>query len=198
MYLGRMMGEKIQKQRALFFTRPLAPLFAGLILLSLFTSFSFASPLRGQATSAESVKVEYNEQKDITTIVLDPIILVSRKYEQLRLGAMASYKGRTRVQPKEVSLLFVSLSATDEDKYESARKVTVVADDQRLNLGEAQRSKQAHNGLFIESMAIVIPSDIFLRICWAKELTIKLGFTEVRLSADQITRLRSAASYMTQ
>jgi len=36
-----------------------------------------------------------------------------------------------------------------------------------------------------------------LQITRAKELTMRLGLTEVKLTTDQITLLRAAASYMT-
>ncbi len=174
------------------------PSLVAISFLTLLPFVSFSSSARRQETTPERVKVAYDEQKDLTQITLNPIILVSRKYEELRLGATTSYKGRVRVKPKEVALIFISLSASDVDKYESARKLKVVADGQQFALGETQRSKQAQQGLFIESMVAVVPSDIFFRICWAKEVRIKLGLTEVKLSTDQVTMLRAAASYMTQ
>jgi hypothetical protein len=173
----------------------------GTIALSLFLFVLFvscAAAAQAQETQGQSVKVNYDAQKDITQITLNPMILVSRKFEELRLGAMTSYKGKVKVEPKEVALIFVSLSAMDVNKYESTRQLTVVADGQRFPLGETQRSKQAQNGLFIESMAAIVPFDMFLRICRAKDVTMKLGLTTVKLSTQQITLLRAAASYMAQ
>ena len=192
--------KNIQQSNRFFYLALVRAAHALLVIsLSSFLAFvSFPSPGRAQDTRPQKVTMEYDEQKDITQITLNPIILASRKYEELRLGATASYKGKVRVQPKEVSLIFVSLSAADVDKYESARKLRVLADGQQFALGETQRAKQAQNGLFIESMVAIIPLDIFLRICWAKEVRMKLGLTEVKLSTEHITMLRAAASYMTQ
>lgn len=96
------------------------------------------SPVLAQDTRSDRVTVEYDERNDITRISLNPMILASRKFEELRLGAVASYKGKVKIQPKEVALIFISLSASDENKYETARKLTVLADGERLALGEAQ------------------------------------------------------------
>jgi hypothetical protein len=154
--------------------------------------------IRAQEISPERVKTEYDATKNITQITLNPMILVSRKFEELRLGATTSYNGKTRVRPKEIALIFFSLSATNADRYETARKLTITVEDQPFPLGETQRSKQTQNGVFIESMVTVVPTDFFLRISQAKEVTMKLGTTEVKLTSEQISILRVAASYMTQ
>jgi hypothetical protein len=169
-----------------------------LVILSVaLTALSGCASLgRAQDKGADWVKVQYDEQKDVTQITLNPFVLASRKLEELRLGVMASYKGRVRAQPKEVVLLFLSLSAADADKYETARRLTVLADGRTLGGGNVQRSKQTQNGLFVEALAAVVPFDTFQRICQAKEVTLKLGITEVKLSPAQIALLGIAADYM--
>ncbi len=169
---------------------------ACLSLLS-FSSLPSAAA-RAQEGKAQLVKQEYFEKQDVTQITLNPFILASRKFEELRLGAVTSYPGKVKTKPREVALLFVSLSKADTNKYESARMLTIITNEQRYPLGETKRSKQARDSLFIETMAAVIPMDTFVRICWSKEVSIKLGLTEVKLSPDQISLLRAAASYMTQ
>ena len=151
-----------------------------------------------QQPKVELVKVEYNEQKDLTQITLNPIILASRKHEELRLGAVTSYPGKVKQKPREVALLFISFSRSDTDKYDAARMLTVTTNTQKYPLGETKRTKQAQEGLFIETMAAVVPMDTFVSICWSKEVTIRLGLTDVKLSPDQISLLRAAVSYMTQ
>ena len=144
------------------------------------------------------LKVEYNSQKDLTQITLDPFVLTSRKLEELRLGAVTGYPGKTKSQPKEVALIFLSLSPLEGNKYEAAHKLTITADGQRIVLGPMQYAKQSQNGLFIESMTTGIPFESFLRVCRSKEVTIKLGFAEVTLSPKQITLLQAFASYATE
>ena len=168
----------------------------GVISLSFLTLISGTGVGLAQEPGGKKINVEYDAQKDITKITLNPMILVSRKYEELRLGAMTSYQGKLKVEPKEAALIFVSLSAADVSKYESARRLTILADGQQLFVGETQWSKQTQNGVFMESMAAVIPFDIFLRASRAKEVTMKLGLTTVKLSPEHITMLRAAASYM--
>lgn len=168
------------------------------VLLVVLTALLSPPAIRAQETQGELVKVQYDPQKDATQISLNPVILISRKHEELRLGAVTGYPGKTKVTPKEVVLVFVSLTAADVNKYESARKLTVIIGEQRLPLGETKRAKQTQNGVFIETMMIGIPMDLFLRLGRAKAVTLKLGFTEVALTPAQLTILRAAGSYMTE
>jgi hypothetical protein len=168
-------------------------------------TFALCFPLFGcsafgqaQETKSELVKVEYNQQKDITQISLKPILLASRKNEVLRVGAVASHPGKIRVRPREVALLFIYLSTSDTNKYEAARMLTVITNEQKFPFGETRHSKGTQNGLFVETMAAIIPMESFLRISWSKEVTMKLGLTEIKLSPNQISQLRAVASYMTQ
>lgn len=167
-----------------------------IFLLMLFPSRVMSAP--AQESKGELVKVTYDEQKDVTQVSLNPIILISRKHEELRLGAITAYQGKVKVVPREIALVFVSLTSTDSNKYESARKLTVVIDGQRLPIGETKRSKQTQNGLFIETLVVNMATETFLRMGKAKEVSLKLGFTEVALTPANIVTLRAAGSYMTE
>ena len=166
-------------------------------LLLICSAVGFSTPAAAQGGGAQQVQVNYDEGKDLTTVVLNPFVLVSRRHEELRLSAMSSYKGKVKVRPKEVALVFISLSGSDVDRYATARKLTVTADAQTFALGETQHSKQSQKGVFIESMAAIVPFDTLLRIGNARNVTIKLGLTSVKLSSQHVTMLRAAASYMT-
>ncbi len=83
-------------------------------------------------------------------------------------------------------------------RYESARKLTIVADGRRFALGETQRTMQYGNGVFIESMTAVVPYETFTQTAYAKKVSVKLGLTEFELNSDHTKMLRAAASYMTQ
>ena len=151
-----------------------------------------------QESKDKLIKLEYNAENDVTQISLNPIIIASRKLEELRLGAVAAYKGKVKTRPDSVGLIFLSLSRSDVNKYESAKRLTIVADGQRYPLGETQRSKQTANGLFIETLTIRIPMDDFVRVFRAKEVSLKLGITEVALSPAQIVIFQAFGSYATE
>ena len=168
------------------------------VVALLSNSFLPATYSQAQQSQGELIKVVYDQQKDVTQVTLNPFILVSRKFEELRLGAVTGYQGKVKTKPKEVALIFMSITTSDVNKFETARKLIASVDGERMVFGPAQRSKQAQNGLFVESLMIAVPTDDFLRICRAKAVTLKLGFTEVELSPAQITILRAAASYMTE
>src|SRR5436190_12583623 len=104
-------------------------------VLSLFVGVSVCqSP--APTPNGQLVKVEYDASKNFTQISLNPIVLASRKLEELRLGAISGYPGKTRSKPKEIALIILSLSHTDENRYEAAQRLTALADGQRFNWGE--------------------------------------------------------------
>ena len=149
-------------------------------------------------TFEQLIKTEYDSNKDVTQISLNPFVLATSKLEELRLGVVSGYKGKTKTVPTDCLLFFFSLTKTDQNKYDPARKLTITADDQRLELGETNRSKQAQNGVFVESMLINVKMEDFLRISRAKTVKIKLGITEVNLTPEQIKLLKLTASYLTE
>lgn len=162
-------------------------------------------PISARATLAQTpegqvraIRVEYDEKSDTTRVTLNPIILVSRRHEELRLGAIASHPGKAPAKPKEVALVFISLTSAAADKYESARQLTITAGAERFKFGQTQRTTQSEKGLFMESLMTIVPFETFEKVAWAKEVTIKLGITEVKLTPDQVLMLRAAASYMGQ
>jgi hypothetical protein len=111
---------------------------------------------------------------------------------------VAAYPGKVKTRPAEVNLIFLSLSASDMTKYDAARKLSVTLEGQHLALGEARHSKQTQNGLFVETLTLAVPLDVFLRICKSKEVKLKIGFTEIPLSEQHMEILRIAASYLTE
>lgn len=167
-----------------------------LVLLAAETITTAQQP--SSETKGELVSVQYDPQQNITKITLNPFILISRKQEELRLGAVTAYQGKAKTYPKEVALLFISLSSADTNKYESARKLTLTIDGERFPLGVMSHSKQAQKGIFIETMMLNIPTDLFLRLARAKTAAIKLGFTDVALTPAHFNILRVAVSYITE
>jgi hypothetical protein len=175
-----------------FLIRKLTP---GCFVLSMVAVAFAQSP--APTPNRQLVKVEYDATKDLTQISLDPFVLASRKLEELRLGAISGYPGKTRSKPKEITLIVLSLSRTDESRYGVTRKLSAVADGQRFEWGETRHAKEAQNGLFIEVMTANVPMDDFLAVSKAKAVKIKIGLTEVELSSAQINILRLTASYIT-
>src|ERR1700752_702372 len=170
-----------------------------LIALLTFIAMNQVTPVSmAQETKQQQVKVEYDATKDQTLISLNPFVLASRKFEELRLGGITGYPGKVKTKPKEVILIFLSLSSSDSNKYETARKLTVTADGQKFLVGEASHGKQSQNNLFIETMTASMQMEDFLRVCKAKQVTMKLGLTEVELTPEHIATLRLAASYMVE
>lgn len=167
------------------------------LLLTFHTILATQSPTP-TPTSGQLIKVEYDSGKNVAQVSLNPIVLASRKMEELRLGAVAGYPGRVKSRPTEIILILLSLSRTDDNRYDGACKLTVVADGKRLDWGQTQRTKQTQGGVFIEMMTAKISMDDFLLVSKAKQVKLRLGLTEVELSASQIDVLRLTASYLTE
>lgn len=172
-----------------------AIIFACVLLLTTQATLAQQAPVE---TKGEHVSVQYDQQQDVTKVTMNPFVLVSRKQEELRMGAVTAYQGKAKTYPKEIALLFMSLSAADTNKYESARKVSITIDGERLALGEASRSKQTQNGIFVEMLMLKISTDVFVRLSRAKSATIKLGFTQVPLTPAHFNILRVTVSYLTE
>ncbi len=164
--------------------------------LIMFPISALALPAQTPEGTVRPIRVEYDEKSDTTRVTLNPIILVSRRHEELRLGVFSSHPGKTPTKPKEVALVFISLTAAAANKYESARQLTIIADKERFRFGETQRTTQAEKGLFMESLMTVVPFETFVKVGRAKEVTVKVGITEVKLKPEQVLMLRTAASYM--
>ncbi|MGI8566347.1 MAG: hypothetical protein ACR2LZ_07690 [Pyrinomonadaceae bacterium] len=168
-------------------------------LLLLVCSYSFgvgSECVAQEALKPGEIKVAYDAQSDTTKVLLNPMIVASRKHQELRLGAFSSSKGKTIVKPKDIALVFVSLSVSAGEGYENARKLTVTADARKFPFGGMQRSVQTINGVAAESLLTVVPYGTFLEIVYAKKVSLKIGLTEVELTPDHIKTLRAAASYM--
>lgn len=168
-------------------------------LLLLFGAFTTTAQTPSPTPqSTQLVNSVYDSAKDITQVSLNPFVLATSKLEELRLGAVSGYKGKVRTTPPDLILLFLSLTKTEQNKYEPARKLAITADGQRFDLGETSWTKQAQNGIFLETMAINVKMSDFVQISNARQVKIKLGITEVDLSPEQIKILRFTASYLTE
>lgn len=156
---------------------------------------SLATSAQTSEGQARAFSVEYDEKSDTTKVTLNPIILVSRRHEELRLGAFSAYPGKARATPKEVALVFISLTSAPSTKYESAQ-LTIIAGGERFRCGQTQRTTQSNKGVFMESLTAVVPFETFVKVARASDVTVKLGITEVKLNPKQVLMLRAAASYM--
>ena len=148
------------------------------------------------AAKPGEIKVVYDGPNDLTKVMLNPMIVASRKHQELRLGAFSSSKGKTVVRPKEIALVFVALSVSQGEGYENARRLTVTADARKFPFGGMQRSVQTVGGVSAESLVTVVPYETFLEIVYAKKVSLQIGLTEVELTPEHIKTLRAAASYM--
>ena len=102
-------------------------------VLSLFAVAAVAQSPTPTPPKEQLVKVEYDASKNFTQISLNPIVLASRRMEELRLAATSGYPGKTRSKPTEITLILFSLSHTDENNYGATHKLSAVADGHRFD-----------------------------------------------------------------
>jgi hypothetical protein len=162
------------------------------------------------------VKITYDKKNNETTESV-PLVIVKEvpgtiearfpdgtrnlPSETLRMTAYFSYPGRTFVKPTHVMLAFLSL-VQGEAKYRETDEVTVRVDGQSLNIGKLRVADQRVDtnmelkdvNYWRETLELSMETPEFLRIANGRKVTVKLGNTELDLSAEQIKLLRVLAS----
>lgn len=120
--------------------------------------------------------------------------------ETLQMTAYFSYPGKTFVRPENVMLAFLAV-VQDEPKYKETDEVAVRVDSQSLSAGKLHVADQHIDtnmpmkdvNYWRQTFELSIKTAEFLRIADSKKVTVKLGNTEINLSAQQIKHLRALA-----
>jgi hypothetical protein len=152
------------------------------------------------------IKTSYDKFTDSTMVQLDPLSLLGKSaYDdkgRLDMVVMFSHKGVDLITPSYLFLGFISASEDIRFKTDYDRRLYVLADGQRFDLGEMalndsefQRNKRWDNLThYSESTWQLIPYETFLQIVNAKNVEMKIGNTEIRLSENHLEALRDIAS----
>jgi len=158
------------------------------------------------------IETSYDRIKKLTTVSLIPMQvygepLSSSHYigsDQANFSASFSHLGRTlRAQPKRV--LF-SLTSTSQDwKYSDFRKLSALVDGRRINLGPMEHvpsftvrasANTKSDDYISQGIDISVPYKTFMRIANGKEVRIRMGPREFKLTKNHLEALRDLAVRM--
>jgi hypothetical protein len=139
-------------------------------------------------TPIPQIIVSYDKFKDQAQIKTSPVIVLNPDVLRL-LGTSASYlcKGGTSCKTEYIYINFVSQSYHGW-QYLTSRDLIFIADNQRINLGEAIRVGDVAGGTTIELLSVIVPVDVFRKIANSQSLEGKLGTTVFAISyEDRVT-----------
>lgn len=118
-----------------------------------------------------------------------------------QMGALYTFPGKTVSPPEFVRVKF---TVFDTERYKTKTDYTVKADGELLLQGKAgydqrplptaDKKDQGKDTMYEESLTLVVPTDLFIRLADAKKVQIKIGGTDFDLSATQRESLKALAA----
>ena len=162
-------------------------------------------PPKGKYKHDKKIESSYDKFKDQTTVsvkYLSPLPALS----PVRLDIVAAflYPGKTVTKPSIVALWFQSSSKNWQ--FLQQRQLLVIADGERIDLGEAERVDSKVNssraGRYSSGVSVselvgkMVSLETFLKIAKAKSVEMRLGSVEFKLADDHLEALRDFASRM--
>jgi hypothetical protein len=170
-----------------------------MMLAILFSACVALSITEGQNRPADStgqqIERSYERFKDQTTVRIKALLIrqIARPREELSLSVEATYKGEQPARPKEVRLIFDSVA--ERYLYYDKAEVHFIVDGKRLDASTADMMNAFPSPNLVKvTLALTMPFDTFTEIANGKEVELKLGPTELRLSEKDLTALRAFTS----
>jgi len=164
----------------------------------------------GNTNSVEKgVLTKYEAAKNETSIYIYPYLQIyesERNFltsETLTMTAGFSHTGKDTIsKPSSVELGFISTVKTRwRFADERERKLTIVVDDERFELGTLNRIKtktvpmiNQQNLRYIENLAVFVPFETFQKMAGAKKVVVKIGSYEIKLRKEHLEVLRELLS----
>ncbi len=152
------------------------------------------------------VTTVYDDKTDTTVVRFGPMHLMNfstgspHSYAiedgELRLSAFFTYKGKNFVKPKSIGLIFLSVNRpANRWELSKQRDLDITADDGQWNIPNVQIvDSKIGNNLFIESLGVSIPCEVFLRIANAKKVKLRLGGRRFDLTKEHFATLSNLGS----
>jgi TonB family protein len=141
-----------------------------------------------------TIWTEYHAASGFGSVALRPLPIADAP--PVSLTALYVYKGeRLTAPPAQVSLAVSTWSPAP--RYAAVRElVFIVNQTERVAVGPLVRQRADSAGGVTETLALRMPTAVFLRIVNATRAAVRLGGTEVALGDDVLEALRDFASRM--
>lgn len=155
------------------------------------------SPTNNQSQTAkrtfnhnETIEEKYDKFKDRTSVTLN-MQLIGEKLDGLQILVTDSYEGN-KPKPKTASEKspITFLAVGDDRKYKLFHSLIVLADGERIRLGEAAYLDLSMRSKYVETMIFAVTYDTFRKIINAKKVEAQLGETEFTFTEQQLEALR--------
>ncbi|HEY0006381.1 MAG TPA: hypothetical protein VGB17_16485 [Pyrinomonadaceae bacterium] len=164
----------------------LKSLAASLVTIALL--FSALAAQDGQPGEIVSV---YDAAKDQTTVRMRPVTIARGGQTEIDWSTVLAHTGRS---PQAVGFASFQLIAFSRDGWHFAEggELVLRADGETISRGRIRREMfRASDGLYAESMFIMLPFETFRRIGGARKIDGQLSGIGFELTAEQRARLRA-------
>jgi hypothetical protein len=152
-------------------------------------------PPRGTYNHKKEIKANYDSFKDRTQVALSPLKVGAGWEDDISLAVTYLYPGRTPAVPEKVA--FWIYSSSKDWKFLRNREVLVIADGERIDLGDAVRiSSDVNRGSVSEVLGVGMPIQAFLKIANSSSLQMRVGTHELKFAADHYEAIKDFASRM--
>jgi hypothetical protein len=173
---------------------------ANLIVFAMGHTFMGAESPQKTSTHKTKVDVRYNKKTDITTVLLEELIIWKNpiRFEEIGMTVGFDYPKRTIITPKLVSLRFIA-ATKDWDPF-PVDDVDVMLDGARFNVGKMEPRKASlyRAGDIIEGRRLSISYQDFSRIANAHRVAILIGDRKYDLTDSHLQLLRDFLELMQQ
>ena len=166
--------------------------------LTLAVALLLACAASSMAQQAADITTKYDRFENTTLIQLKPMKITGGLYDGVQLGVAFKCLGDAKsCLPDKVGLgLIVVMKGA---KYDLPGRLTVLADDERFQLGEMTNLGSTEvpplgwNIIATSLVTTISPTD-FAKVAKAKKIEMKLDQFEFELNADQKTALYSIST----
>jgi hypothetical protein len=141
------------------------------------------------------ISVEYDRFKDHTVVHLKGIkIPGTMRMDDLDVSSFYIMDGKS-VKPPSIAVLIIRSSNKDWE-YLRCHDLSILADDERVNIGEADHSGSVGSGYVLESVSTMMPVTSLLQIARAAKVEAQLCTTRFKLGYAELLAFRDFANRM--
>jgi hypothetical protein len=153
--------------------------------------------------------IEYDKFKDTTFVKVKPMSIGSPTFQAiaggLEIWAMFGSKGQKITKPETITLKITSVSNAFKHIDERTRKLIVLADGEKFDLGTMQienmgrgASFSRYSGDLVEEMGVFVSQESLAKIANAKKVEMQLGSKEFNLKDKHLDALRELLSLISE
>lgn len=155
-----------------------------------FLTFLLAITSFAQTSTDKNVEIKYDKFKDRTTVSLKlPIVNNPLQSEELYLGMTSAFNGNKPTSiPDSVYSFFLSVTKTKQ--YSLSHSWIVLADEERIRLGDGQYLGEGGELKAAEVIIYSLSSENLKKIASAKKVEMQLGSKEFALTDSQLASLK--------